>query len=190
MEEFIYIILIVIWLLVSFLKRRPKKQQPAGKPQQPAKESAPAGTEEASMEEMLEEFFGGGKKKKEAPKPEQEPVYKTADRTMRREKYERDDRWDRGRSDKRDYVEKTAEEVADKPSDEYKEKAGVSEEYEFAAEGNIQTIDDLIESHKKEEALRLAMEEETIDAELGEGIEAFDLRTAVIFSEILYRKYQ
>ncbi len=190
MEEFIYILLIVIWLLVSFLKRRPKKQQPAGKPQQPAKESAPTGTEEASMEKMLEGFFGGDKKEKEAPKPEQEPVYRTSERTVRREKYERDDRWERGRSDKRDYLETAVEEEADQSFDELKGRSGVSEDYEFGAEGNTQSIYDLIEAHKKEEALRLAREEELTGAEAGEGIEAFDLRTAVIFSEILYRKYQ
>ncbi len=177
MEDFIYIILIVVWLLVSFLKKKPKKD--TAKPAKPRE--ATGSPEETSMEDMLEDFFGGGKKKKE-----EKPAYEASDRReARKSKEDRDEkkRWDsRSREDHRRY----------EPEPEYQEHAGeeaVSDDYEFEAEGKVETIDDLIESHKRQEAIRLANEEEWSDSGSPEDIPEFDLRTAVIFSEILNRKY-
>ena len=194
MEDFVYIILVIVWLLVSFLRRKPKKDQPAKKPVPAEKQgSEPAAEGEVSMEEMLEEFFGGGKKKKKnQPVPKEEPVYEAADRTRRTETYERDERWG---SDKRDRrrPEPAAygkeEVVQDEAIREFEGQSGVSDDFEFSTEGKIQTIDELIESHKKEEALRLALEEDvSLEGPHG-AFPDFDLRTAVVFSEILNRKY-
>jgi len=175
MEEYVYIILVVIWLLVSILRRRPKKDATKGKPQPVPQEktSAPA-EKEMSMEEMLEEFLGSGKKKPKEPthkKPVDEPVY---DAPERRE------------------VKTTAYQTPEKQEAAFEEFEGeaVAEDHTFVSEGKIKTIDELIELHKKEEALRLAWEQEEAGNEPAEGIPEFDLRNAVIFSEILNRKYQ
>ncbi len=161
MEEYVYIILIVIWLLVSILRRKPKKDATKGKPQTVPQEktSAPA-DKEISTEEMLEEFFGGGKKKtkeESKEKPAEEPVYDAPER-------------------KEAEFEQFEGEI-------------VEEDFAFASDEKVQTMDDLIESHKKEEALRLAREEEKAGIESAAGIPEFDLKNAVIFSEILNRKY-
>lgn len=175
MEEYVYIILVVIWLLVSILRRKPKKDATRGKPQTaPQEETGAPAEKEISMEEMLEEFLGGGKKKPgetSRDKPVDEPVY---DAPERRE------------------VKTTTYRTPEKQETAYEEFEGeaVAEDHAFTSEGKIKTIDELIESHKKEEALRLAREQEEAGIEPAEGIPEFDLRNAVIFSEILNRKYQ
>ncbi len=175
MEEYVYIILVVIWLLVSILRRRPKKDATKSKPQTAPQEktSAPA-EKDMSMEEMLEEFLGGGKKKSRETsrdKPVDEPVYNAPERRE---------------------VKTTAYQTPEKQETAFEEFEGetVAEDHAFVSEGKIKTIDELIESHKKEEALRLAREQEEAGIEPAEGIPEFDLRSAVIFSEILNRKYQ
>ncbi len=185
MEDFVYIILIVVWVLVSFLKRKPKKRAPAGE-SKPARQKDTSGKpEEVSMEEMLEEFFGGGKKKKEQQKPAEVQYDKREERRTREDLREQE-RWDaRGKEDYSRY-DRQSEEPA------YQDHSGtdsVADDHEFASEGKVQTIDDLIESHKREEAIRLASEQMLGDEHAHEGIPEFDLRKAVIFSEILNRKY-
>ncbi len=175
MEEYVYIILVVIWLLVSILRRKPKKDATKGKPQTAPQEktSAPA-EKEMGMEEMLEEFLGGGKKKpKEQTHKKQldEPVYNAPERRE---------------------VKTTAYRTPEKQEAAFEEFEGEAnaEDHALASEEKIKTIDELIELHKKEEALRLAREQEEAGIEAAEGIPEFDLRNAVIFSEILNRKYQ
>ncbi len=170
MEDFVYIILLVVWLLVSFLRKKPKKKPEPAKQQEPA----PAETE-TSMEDMLEEFFGGGKKK-EKPKPG-EVQYEAAGKRERIEPAE-------GRSTL-DY------ETGRIPAsyEEHVGKSGVSEDFEFSTEGKIMTIDDLIRSHKTKEAMELALAEEQYDTEAEGRFPDFDLKTAVVFSEILNKKY-
>ncbi len=204
MEELIYIVLIVVWLLVSFLKRKPKKGEQAGKqkPSTQGEEAAPA--EEMDMEDLLEEFFGGGKKKKEKQdKPAGEPVYEareTADRPQRESTI-----WDReSPSRERESAGRESEAPGweqydsreESPRKSYEKYEGASAETpamkkdEAPSVDKVQTIEELIRSHKKEEAMRQAMEEdeETDDRQSGEMAE-FDLRQAVIFSEILNRKH-
>lgn len=203
MEEFIYIILIAIWLLVSFLRKKPKKDQPAKKPRPVTREETPQPVEEEmSMEDMLEEFFGKGKKKTEEPAPRKEPVFDAAERSERRyDRRDKEKRFNSGdeRRDRDSGRRWGADRVPDSDISEmeaaglegFEGQEGAGEDFAFASEGKVKTIDDLIEAHKKEEAVRKAFaEEQGYDAGVLEGIPDFDLRKAVIFSEILHRKYQ
>ncbi len=172
MEDFVYIILIVVWLLVSFLRRKPKTQKPHPKPETASEtESAPA--EEASMEDMLEEFFGSKKKKEDKP-PVEEPVFQNREYERERKRHE---------------TPRAEEPVMEAVYEDYSGKSGVSDDFEFSTEGKIKTIDDLIKSHKTKEAMELAKAEAAYGAGLSDEIPEFDLRTAVIFSEILNKKY-
>lgn len=172
MEDFVYIILIIVWLLVSFLRRKPKTQKPYQKPE-PSNESEPIPAEEVSMEDMLEEFFGSKKKKEEKPQIE-EPVFRSSDRYDRKEQYE---------------TTRVEQNMEESEYVDYMGKSGVSDDFEFSTEGKIQTIDDLIKSHKTKEAMELAKAEAAYGTGLPDDIPEFDLRTAVIFSEILNKKY-
>ncbi len=186
MEEFVYIILVVVWLLVSFLKRK-KPRQPGPAPDRkpkPREQEAPPG-EEVSMEDLLEEFLGGKKKKKEETATA-EPRYQTE---------ERRERPDRERNiSRRGWEETPAEAEVEEAYAEHTGKAGVDEDFEFTsgkddkgAIGKVQTVEELIRMHAGEEARARARAEEE-EAGLHAGLEDFDLRTAVIFSEILNRK--
>ncbi len=191
MEELIYIVLIVIWLLVSFLKRKPRSGKSADS-QQPAQgEAAPAGDKEANVEDMLEEFFGADTKKE---KPE--PVFDASERDVKKDDgYERlEDIREKDLRDQRDETPMWGHEEKKIKKDprikQHEGKGGASESVELPSGEKQQTIEELIASHKQEEARRAAMEEGSDTAGTGlAGIPDFDLRTAVIFSEILNRKY-
>jgi aconitase A len=176
MEDIIYVVLIIVWLLVSFLKRKPKTQKPAQKRTEPSTGSEPIPAEEVNMEDMLEEFFGSKKKKKEEP-VKTEPIYETRERREQADYPYR-----------KEVSKNQVEEQMQPVYENYSGKEEVSDDFEFTSEGKIQTIDDLINQHKAKEAIELARAEE----EYGTGsddIPDFDLRTAVIFSEILNKKY-
>ncbi len=172
MEDFVYIILIIVWLLVSFLRRKPKTQKPYKKPE-PSTEAEPVPAEEVNMEDMLEEFFGT-KKKKEEKREAEEQVFQN------RERQSYPERFDTSKSEQR---------IPEPAFEDYSGKSGVSDDFEFSTEGKIQTIDDLIKSHKTKEAMELAKAEAAYGTGLSDDIPEFDLRTAVIFSEILNKKY-
>lgn len=176
MEDLIYIVLIVVWLLVSFLRRKPKTQKSPQKQTEPASGSEPIPAEEVNMEDMLEDFFGSKKKKKEEP-VKTEPVYETRER---REQADYSNRWEQTVEPDKKQMEPAYE--------EYSGKKVVSEDYSFAPEDKVQTIEDLIKQHKAKEAAELARAEEQYGT-ASNDIPEFDLRTAVIFSEILNKKY-
>ncbi len=191
MEELIYIVLIVIWLLVSFLKRKPKSGKPAEKQQPSQGEAAPA-EKEVTVEDMLEEFFGTDAKKEKPEKPE--PVFDASERdALRDDGYERlEDIREKDLRDQRDETPMWGQEQQKKDSrfEQYESRDAVSARTEAPPEKKQQTIEELIASHKKEEAMRAAREEGYDEAGTGlEGFPEFDLRTAVVFSEILNRKY-
>ncbi len=172
MEDFGILIMILIWLVISFLRKKPKDAKSKGKPR-PATQQEPQ--QETDFEEMLEEFLGGGKKKEKQQEPveveEPERKHETAAERHYREKEE----------------ELHRKEGTEK---EYEEFVGVEEDFEFSSEGKIETIEDLIKSHKDKEPV---LEVEEVDGDQGEGIRDdlpdFDLRKAVIYSEIYNRKY-
>ncbi|MFW6351383.1 MAG: hypothetical protein ACOC2E_03265, partial [Bacteroidota bacterium] len=67
MEDFFYIILAIVWLVISIIGGKKKKQQSAPKAtgQQPAAPEPQEQTQEpVDLEDMLEEFFQGESKKK------------------------------------------------------------------------------------------------------------------------------
>lgn len=196
MEEFFYIILLVIWLVVSYFQRQKKAREKAGRAKPDAQpEPATAPPKEVDMEELLEEFFGGGKKKK----PAGEPVEKAeADHERRREvaepaRREREPAWQPWESQaQQSYNEKKEarqEETLLSGYDEFKGTEGVEDDFEFTTEGKVETIEDLIRSHAVQDAREQAISEAKYRELAGEEVPEFDLRTAVIFSEILNRKY-
>ncbi len=172
MEDFGILIMILIWLVISFLRKKPKDAKSTGKPR-PATRQEPQ--EETDLEEMLEEFLGGGKKKEkqeevvEAEEPER--AHETAAERHYREKEEM--------LQKKEGTKK-----------EYEEFVGVEEDFEFSSEGKVETIEDLIKAHKEKEPV-LEVEEVDGDQEVGvrDELPDFDLRKAVIYSEIYNRKY-
>ncbi len=175
MEDFIYIILVVVWLLVSFLKKKPKKDQADRRPQPSSQEETTASPgKEVSMEDMLEDFFGGGKKKKEQSSESYQPEVAYEDSSDDQPVLAEHETWEP--STQAVFKEHTG-------------KSGVSDDFEFSAEGKIKTIDELIAAHKKKEALELARAEEEYGGSEGADIPEFNLRDAVIFSEILNKKY-
>jgi len=193
MEDFVYIILIVIWLLVSFLKRKPKADKQADVPSAGQGETDSGESREVTVDDMLEEYFGSGEKKEKPEK--QEPVFNASDR-RRDDRHERiEDRREKELLDQRDETPmwgKEGRKVSKrKPeAEKYADKGHTSEDQKKASEAELKTIDELIASHKKQEAMRLAREEADDSATAGlEGLPEFDLRQAVIFSEILNRKY-
>ncbi|MFP4468362.1 MAG: hypothetical protein ACLFN2_05300 [Bacteroidales bacterium] len=200
MEELVYIVLIVVWLLVSFLKRKPGKGDQAGKQQPSARGEEAAPAEEMDMEDMLEEFFGGGKKKNQEDQPAREPVYETKERSYRQGRDEsfrgEETVWERESADREgessDWEQYEGEEKSHRKGYENFEGASARApkiEDEAASVDKVRTIEELIRSHKKEEAMRQAREEEhNAGDSQSEGVPEFDLRQAVIFSEILNRK--
>ncbi len=195
MEDLLYIFLAIVWLAISILGSRKKKQQanqsrPEPKPieqdeEAPTMQAPPPSSQkegEVDFEELLEDFFGGGSKKtekpaEEAPQQAPAPAY-TEERTYYSEKPE--------------YRRK--EEELSKPEEIKKFEGAITDEYEFSAEGKVETIEDLIQSYDKkykkteEEDLKISV----VDLEEGEyeklDVE-FDGRKAIIYSEIINRKY-
>lgn len=194
MEDLLYIFLAIVWLVISILGSRKKKQQQANQSRPepksieqeeeevPTMQAPPpvSKQEEVDFEELLDDFFGGGSKKKEkpaddAPQQAPTPVY-TEERTYYSEKPEY----------------KRKEEALSKPEDIKKFEGAITDEYEFSAEGKVETIEDLIQSYDKkykkteEEDLKIRVvdleEEEKADLE-------FDGKKAIIYSEIINRKY-
>lgn len=203
MEEFFYIILLVIWLVVSLYKRGAKSKQqkskPAGQPDQTT--SMP---KESELEEMLEEFFGGGKKKKkEQPGEEvlsdQEVVHEyeellskqaSKDEPRRHEEPQPSyQAWESRAQQSYNEKKQKSQETAGEPSYEesYKVQAEALESY--TAMEKVASVDDLIRSHAAKDAMEQARAEMEQGGGLGDDLPEFDLRTAVIFSEILNRKY-
>lgn len=205
MEEFFYIILLVVWLVVSIYKRNAKAKGQPGKPksQPDATTSLPR---EADLEEMLEDLFGGGKKKKAGPVAEEDVLTEAevvndyqevvSEQGSREETvYQADSEpayqsWESKAQRAYNEGQEAAKEFAlPEPAYEsfYKEQAREAESY-VAAE-KAASVEDLIRSH----AAKDAMEQARAEMEYGGGpsgdIPEFDLRTAVIFSEILNRKY-
>lgn len=176
MEDFVYIILVIAWLVVSIMKRKPKNQAPAKS--RPASSPQPANApREFDLEEALKDMFGG--KPSSKPQPVPEPVAEKASSEPVYENVERE------------YVS-MAEELSSYQEPEYKPmglSVAVPEEYQFVTEVRNQTLEDLLKANALEDARQqAAMEMQEGYAGQGVAID-FDIREAVIYSEILNRKY-
>ncbi len=180
MEDFIYILLVVAWVVAGLLKRKSKK---TAAPDRPRPKQAPAPVEETSdVEQMLEQFFGGKEKKKEEKaNMKQEPVFDAGERKEERtfRKEERDSR--------REIYAREEIPVEEEPVPEaFQEYSDYDATPPPKEEISVQSVEDLIKLHAEKDAIERALAAEQWDAE---NIPEFDVRTAVIFSEILNRKY-
>lgn len=205
MEEYFYIILLILWLVVSLYKRGAKGKGKTSQPK-PQPDTSTSPPKESDLEEMLEEFFGGGKKK--SPQPETEVLEEEVvvakrggddDSNRRSESIpaEREREFQPWESKaQRAYNESKADaEEAASPS---WEEASYEEVYKESAEKRdespamekVATVEELIRSHAAKDAMEQARAEMEFGSEAGVELTEFDLRNAVIFAEILNRKYQ
>lgn len=198
MEDFLYIFLAVIWLVISILGNKKKKQAQQQQKQQ-RQEQQTARTEETreypsaqptsqqekepskDFEELLEDFFGAEPKPKEKqPQPQEapRPAY-TQERTYQ------DDRKPERRFN---------EDIISEKVEEFEGADAITDDYEFSAEGKLETIEDLIRSYEDEYKKIEEKDKELSVVDLDEEeapqeeIE-FDGRKAIIYSEIINRKY-
>ena len=176
MEDFIYIILVIVWLVASLLKRKARNPEQA-KPGPASKPQPSSPSKEFDLEEVLQEMFGG----RTAPKPGPSP------QPIKQEQHG-ETVFENGVPE----YERMAEELSTYQEPEYQSFSGsesVPEEYRFSTEVRDQTLEDLIRANQAEderiqaaEESRYALEEESIAS-------GFNARDAVIYSEILSRKY-
>jgi hypothetical protein len=211
MEEFFYIVLLVIWLIVSLYKRnaKVKQQKEAGK-QQAQPEATTALPKELDLEDMLEEFFGGGKKKQpevvldademssqESYTYESEqsiPVESDRQQTASEPAYQS---WESKaqrsyNEEKQSYNEDRQLEIAETYAEpEYKSfYADLADDHaSFTEVGKLASIEELIKTHAAKDAMEQARAEMAYGSGEGHDLPEFDLRTAVVFSEILNKKY-
>ncbi|MFO7998823.1 MAG: OadG family protein [Bacteroidales bacterium] len=198
MEEFFYLVLIIIWLVVSYFQRQKKAREKAAKPQ-PYLEKDPsaAPSKEVDMEELLEEFFGGGKKKSSQGEQQEASDFQEVEEResgrgepSRRERQPAYESWEsQAQRNYNDAKEDRHEEPLSEGYEEFKGAGGVGSDFEFSTEGKVETIEDLIRTHMEQDAREQAMAEEKYESEKGRERAEFDLQTAVIFSEILNKKY-
>jgi hypothetical protein len=205
MEEFFYIILLVVWLVVSIYKRNAKAKGQPGKPksQPDATTSLPR---ETDLEEMLEDLFGGGKKKKAGPVADEEVLTEAevvndyqevvSEQGTREETVYHADAepayqsWESKAQRAYNAGQDTPKEFAlPEPVYEsfYKDQSQETESY--VAVEKAASVEDLIRSHAAKDAMDQARAEMEYGGGLTGDLPEFDLRTAVIFSEILNRKY-
>lgn len=179
MEEFFYLILVVVWLIISVYKRKSKQVPPAGQ-SQPRQQPQGTVPEEKDMEELLEEFFGRGKKQQPQPAESFQDEVQTQIPETERETREREYYYE-------ELQQQDHEQVAE--FEDYSGIGGVSKEFEFSSESKAESIEDLIKLHARQDAQQQAIDEQTYGRDSDSDIPEFDLKTAVVFSEILNRKY-
>jgi len=181
MEDFIYILLAIVWLVISILGGKKKKQAQTQKPApepydaQPAAPAAP--NAKGEFEEMLDDFFGTDTSApKKIPNPETEyyeEEYSFEPEPVRVE---------------------SMESIDPGEYQKYETKYSVGADYEFSTEGKIETLEDLINQYKKsdeqaeEEAAKLNVVDIDMVNSAVTGID-FDPQKAIIYSEIINRKY-
>ncbi len=181
MEDFIYIILGIVWLVISILGGKKKKQAQQANPSRPTPEPYEQPNQpkqgKQEIEDMLEEFFGTGTKTQKS-EPAPETLYEKEQQSYKP-------------------VEAPAgslETIEDNEYKRYETKYSVGKDYEFSAEGKIETLEDLINKHKmtdqeiQEEEERLSVVDLDLEEAVISGID-FDARKAIIYSEIINRKY-
>lgn len=193
MEDVVYIILAIVWLAISILGGKKKKKQRQSSPQPDISEPQPIEAEttttgkKSDFEDMLEDFFGSGSEKSKA-KPVPEPVYEEDD-------YEKGNRsaFDQPKRDKGGSIKSAPWTYMSE--DKKKEFEGeVEEDFEFTAEGKVETLEDLIKSYERtdkkteEEDAKLAVVDLDGGAPAISGLD-FDARKAIIYAEIINRKY-
>jgi hypothetical protein len=184
MEDIVYIILAIVWLVISVLGGKKKKQapqqqsRPARQPYE-EKTAPPPGSE---IEDMLEEFFGKSSKAPEAePTAEQEPeeVYAHEEQVYDFENTQYD----------------SLETIEQQDYSKYESKFSIDKDYSFSAVSPEGSMDEILRRYREsdekaqEEDAKLAV----VDLDMGQAVTStfhFDPRMAVIYSAILNRKYE
>jgi len=184
MEDVIYIVLAIAWLVISIIGGRKKKQAQQAKsiPQKQEVEpyETPTPTSKSEIEDMLEDFFGTGKAKP-SPSPYNQPEPMVAEEAPHSFS---------------DYTteKESLETIEETQYSQYQGNYSVSENYIFSQVPGADSMEELIRSYELSD--RLAQEENSklavldIHGEHGplNGFD-FDGRKAMIYSEILKRKY-
>lgn len=185
MEDFIYIILGIVWLVISIIGGKKKKPGQAPRPGTSRSEPRPIETTEkpkntgADFEDMLEDFFGtGSKKPKDQPAPQP---------SMTQEKPHSFDNY-------QPEIESLETIESDKMS-EYKGTYAVDSDYKFSAQpSKTESMEDIIRSYQlrdkqiQDEDEKINVVDLDISEALASGID-FDARKAIIYAEIINRKY-
>jgi FtsZ-interacting cell division protein ZipA len=195
MEDLVYIVLGIIWLIISVLGglKKKKAQQQANYPQPQAKPyqepTVEPDDEKIEIEDMLEEFFGtntASKKKQPEPTYQQEEyTYQQDEPTYKQEEYS---------FERQEMKHQSYETLEPHDPPKYETKYAIGSDYEFSAEGHIDTMEDIIRQYQmndelaQEEDAKLAVEDIDNQIIVAEAFD-FDARKAVIYAEIINRKY-
>jgi len=203
MEQFTPIILLILWLIVSFLNNRKKQATPPARPvARPETTSRP---QETDLEEMLKDVFG----KKEEPTQEARPV--VAEKPKAPEFFEPVAEMQEDSFPQRTYKEReltsieqafeqsgqdyqsfeTAETILPEATFEQHEGLETLEnEYQFFADStNLASLEDAQAILDKAREMP-AEEMELIQEEFEQlPFREFNAQDAVVFSEIINRKY-
>jgi len=174
MEDFVYIILVIAWLVISLMRRRSKNEaQGKARPAPPPETTAQP--REVNLEEMLQEFFGSKKEEQPKPEPVREP-------TAIERSFEKQDK-------EYSSFDSDFEAMPEPVFEEYTGLDAVNDTYQFSTEVRDQTIEEIIRANAAEEARQMAAAELLEVTADGRELPEFDLRSAIIFSEIINRKY-
>ncbi|MFW5663522.1 MAG: hypothetical protein ACOCYD_00630 [bacterium] len=191
MEDVLYIILAIVWLIISIIGGQKKKKQAQSQPQpnrsepQPVESEPSSDKKESDFEDLLEEFFGTDEPRAKK-QPDSQPEVQKTSRPTYTEEHSYDEATD---SDYRFGSEQKADEV-----EKFKGAQAIEEDFEFSAEGKVETLEDLIKLHEEKEQKILEEDSKINVMDLDEEAVPvadleFDPRKAVIYSEIINRKY-
>ncbi|MFN2394870.1 MAG: hypothetical protein ABR597_04190 [Bacteroidales bacterium] len=198
MEDYLYIFLAIIWLVISILGGRKKKQQQQQRQQrqnqqqeEPVRSTFEETRREApepraekqekrpsrDFEELLGEFFGEETSKTEKP-AQQAPA----------PSYSSEKEYSDERTSEWKYVEDVSDEEISK------HEGAIKEDFEFSAEGKVETLEDLIKNYDDQYQKTEEKDKELEVVDLDEEESAFSEfdfngRDAIIYSEIINRKY-
>ncbi len=161
MEDIIFILLAVVWLLYSLFKGKSKKKpqeksipQPSDKPR--------SEKQEKDFETIFREILGEEDEKEE----EEAEVY----------------------AGERETPQMQTEEEKPEEVKKHTGLSGVGDDFEFSAEGKIETIEDQVKKQKQQKEKHLEVIDLWAEDEETEPLH-FDPQKAIIFSEIINKKH-
>ncbi|TVQ15133.1 MAG: hypothetical protein EA361_06405 [Bacteroidetes bacterium] len=193
MEDFIYILLAVVWLAISILGGRKKKKQaeeqrksqPNRTEPQPIEIETPTQEKESDFEDLLEDFFGSA-----TPKTSEQSQSEPRPQPAPQPAYSEERRYNDGKNSENTFMSQKKDEEVER----YEGTKAIDDDFEFAAEGKVETLEDLINLYQRSEQ-KILEEDAKIDVvDLDEEVlpvadMEFDARKAIIYSEIINRKY-
>ncbi|MFW5793470.1 MAG: hypothetical protein ACOCWC_04230 [Bacteroidota bacterium] len=183
MEDYIYIILGIVWVLVGFLgKKKKKTTAPVQRKETSAPEQTPQSQPKAEIETIFEDLFGESKPK--SPEPEVQQVQEAKEMHSEYKGME-------------DYkFEHEMQEESTNQFEQIPEGTAVSKDYEFSSQ-KIETIEEMIKRIKTSDDIQVA--ELDAENEMNDNADyidnAFikeiisDPQKAIIYSEIINKRY-